>query len=909
MKLAKKESESGIMHLLGKYPDNRIALRGCINVALSRDLRKMAWLACLSDNDTAKDFFNYINTKRIQKNTAIYGTTLFHICQSFLGTFPMLYQLASQYRVIKRMEQSLGYLISQNSIPHLRSLDLAIEALPEDELTQRNNPTRAHPELAQFQLLNEEGNLRRRQMMLMVPFLKAIELDDVDVSHSNALGKRKTKYHDEDGEFNRVVVARAAEGDSSSKDWLNVFYANEDGSRRKKHGYSLDWDESRTARITEVFSRFWSIIPFNWREEGDLMVETIAADVETYLHKEDPDLYTFLAKLLGKGAIGHDFSGFRKYIRHMIGDVFVGKCNLSVLCYIFDQLVIASFEATGDEKFPSMDTLCAWICGSMIIQMKDKIMNCTSVEDLYPVSAIHQSAMTVSILSTTMEVHFLSKFRASLADTYPVPSPFIDLPNHVFGYNATAPSLWPVEKKNSELYEKMVLYLTNCRRIEEGKKKLGSRQDNTSPLSEQDLVFAESEEYVLLKEFYIEKRRKERRLKELMRKWRSFSKSLALWAVYVKRVKKKVAIRAQKSLEKDRIERERLRQLQLEEEYRRKQAEQDEMGSSFLHRLINKDEDDGPYGVWGDDNGLLNDDDDLHMHSTDSFGLGNDPLFAEELRRQEALKAAEAAAAAEAERRRQLARNASQVPKPGIVKNTLVVRVASYIGEEQINLTALGQIIDAIFKKVQYILQGSFTMNMTMVNLVTHALSFESRLEKDLVSVLKKGFPKGGFYTTLSSLPEKQRIKVLDSIERMRMKRLEASLASSGQSKADESQLMAAEEDRSVDGSVRDVAIDVIAGKLYNRKIKDMKRFPGIFSSIVEGLKTVIDGDKDVREANWLASLSRENEFHRAERAAWKSIFGDSPEYTEARVKNLVQGAAASDKRDSFMREVERFLK
>ncbi|KAJ3025128.1 UNVERIFIED_CONTAM: hypothetical protein HDU68_007440 [Siphonaria sp. JEL0065] len=757
------------------------------------------------------------------------------------------------------MEQCLGYLLTQKSVPHLRSMNLAIESLPEDELNQRNNPTRAHPDLAQFQLL-DEGNLRRRQMMLMVPFLKAIELDDVDVSNSNVFGQRKTKYLEEDGEFNRVV-AKAAEGES--KDWLNVFYASEDGNQRKKHGYSLDWDESRTARLTEVFARFWSIVPFSWREDGDLMLDTIAADVETYLHKEDPDLYKYLTRLLGKAASGHDFSGFRKFTRHLIGDAFVGKCSLSVLCYVFDQLVVASFESTGDEKFPSMDSICAWICGSMIIQMKDKLMSCSSVEDLYPVSTIHQSAMTVSVLSTTMEVHFLSKFRASLLNTFPIPPPFVDLPNHVFGYNANALSLLPMEKKNTDMYDKMVLYLTNCRRIEEGKKRIGSKADNTSPLSEQDLVFAETEEYTLLKEFYIEKRRRERRLKELMR---------------------------------------------MEEEYRRKQAEQDEMGSSFLHRLINNDDDDGPYGVWGGDEGRLNDDDDLHMHSTDSFGLGNDPMFAEEVRRQEALKAAEAAAAAEAEYKRQLARNASStVPKPGIVKNSLVVRVASYIGEEKINLTPLGQIINSIFMKVQYILQGYFSMNLTMVNLVTHSLSFESRLEKDLLVALKKGFPKGGWYQTCDALPEKTKKKVLETIERARIKRLETSLSSSG-SKVEESQLMTAEEDASLSQNIRDTAIDIIAGKVYAQQVKSMKRFPGVFSNIVEGLRTVIDGDKEFREANWLASLSRENEFRRAERAAWKTVFGDAPEFTEARVRSLVSGSATDGKRDAFLVAVEKAL-
>ncbi|KAJ3077019.1 hypothetical protein HDU98_009420 [Podochytrium sp. JEL0797] len=683
MKLAMKESEMGVMNLLSKWPDSRIALRGCVNVALSRDLRRVAWLACLSDNDTVKDFFNYINTGRIEKNTAVFGTDLFHICQSFLGSNPLFYQLASQYRVVKRMEQVLGYLLTPQSTPHLRALDLAIEPLPQDDLTQRSNPTRAHPDLAQFQML-DEGNLRRRQMMLLVPFLKAIELDDAEVPNASVSGERRTRYLDEDGSFSRVggPVAKAAERDA--KDWLNVLRASEDVNQRRKGGYNLDWDESRTARLTEVFARFWSIVPYNWREGGDLMVKSIAADVETHLHGQDSELYSFLAKLLGKNAIGHDFSGFHKYVRSLIGDAFVGKCNLSVLCYIFDQFIVASFESTGDEKFPSMDSLCAWICGSMILQMKDRIMNCTSVEDLYPVTALHQSSITVSILSTTMEIHFLSKFRQTLLKDPPDQHPFLNLPNHVFGFTATPLSLLPVEFKNVDMHDKMIKYLAKERRLDEGKEELTGLE----VVSEQDLKMAETEEYVLLKEFYIEKRRKERRLKELMRKWRSHAKSLSLWSIYVKQVKRKVQLRQQKRLEKDRIERDRLRQQQLDDEYARHQAEQDEMGSSFLHRLINTDDEDPHiFGVWGNDDGHANDDDNMaHLNSDDSFGLNNDPLFAEEQRRQEAIKQAEAAAAAEAEARRQMAKNASKVPKPGIVKSSICVRSSTY-GDAKLKFT------------------------------------------------------------------------------------------------------------------------------------------------------------------------------------------------------------------------------
>ncbi|KAJ3208676.1 hypothetical protein HDU82_002107 [Entophlyctis luteolus] len=828
------------MSLLNRWPDSRIALRGCINVPLSREMRKVAWLACLSDNETVKDFFDYINTDRIQKNSAIVGSTLFHICQSCLGNHQPLVSLSSQYRVVKRMEQVLGYLLHEKSIPHLRAAKLDIAPLPPDELSQRHAPTRSHPELAQLQLYEDDGNLRRRQMLLMVPFLKALELDDTDtMSYGSAqeVRMKKTKFYDEDGEFIRVV-ARSAEPET--KDWLNVFYANEAVTKRKRGGFNADLDEARTARLAEVYSRFWSIIPYNWREEGDLMVQSVSSDVETHIHNEDRELYSFLSVILNQC--------------EMFGDAFVGKCSLNVLCYIYDQLIMASFESTGDEHFPPMDSICAWICGSMIIIMRDKILKCTSIQELNQIVALNQSSLTVKLLSTTVEVHFLSKFRKSLLKTYTMPPPFVDLPDHVFGYDAAALSVARIE--THDVREKVSLYLTNAKRIAEGKFAIGGKEDASTAIGEQDLVFAETEEYVLLKEFYVEKKRKERRLRQLMRKWKSFSRSLGYWALYFSVVKKKVDIRNQKKAERAKLEAERLRQKQLEEELARQRAEREAYGTSLLNRLVDGTRDDDHiFGVWGSEDEYGEDGMDANLHSANTYGIDNDPLLAEEIRLIALRKAEEEAAELERLRLKNL------VIKPKQIFNSIVV------------------------------LSGTF----------------ESKLAKDTSAVVKRS-PTEPFLEMIKSVPAKKRGQVIKQIEKTRNKALKESLKNYKKG-VTEDIIMITEEDTSAGDSFKEKAVDIVARKALIRQEKSLYRFTSLFLNVVEKLKSVIDGEQEFRETNWLASVKREAEFRRAEKIAWKSVYGDSGDFTDEKLKNALNDPGKTSQRDAFFAFVENYLK
>ncbi|KAJ3142029.1 hypothetical protein HK100_003547 [Physocladia obscura] len=701
MKLVMRESEQGVMSLLSQWPDLRVALRGCINVSLSKDLRKIAWLTALSDSDTTKDFFSYINTDRVEKNSAIFGSTLFHICQSCLGNHQHLLKLTSQYRVVKRMEQVLGYLIHDKSIPHLRSLNLAIESLEPDESTQQSSQKRSHSELAQFQIF-KEGNLRQRQMLFMVPFLKAMELDDADImsfgaSHEERM--QKTKYFNTDQEF----VAKAAE--PNTKDWLNIFHANEITAKKKTGGFSLDLDEARTARIAEVYARFWSIIPFSWREEGRSMVQSISADLETYLQTEDPDLFHFLTRILGES---------EKFAQHLIGDAFIGKCRLSVQCFIFDQLILASFESTGDENFPSMDSLCAWICGSMLIFMRDKIIKCISAQELYTISTVNQYAITVNILSATLEVHFLRNFRNSVPDL----SQTVNFLGNIFSNS----------DKDFNLQEKIASYLESTRRKVLN---LNENYDKSVPISEEDIIFAETEELVLLKEFYIAKQKKDKRLKLLMRKWKSFSKSLGFWSTYIKLV----TYRNQQKAERARGEAERIRKL-VDEEFNRRQTEQERF-------LRDKQEDKHIFGVWGDNDSNGDEGEDADLQSK-AFGLNNDPLLYEEMKRQEMLRKDEEEAA-EMERKRFAARNLKS-NKPRTIGKSLVVKPGV----------------------------------------------FEAQLLKELEIVLKTPASEASsFFETLNNIDEAKRKKILNEVEENRKKRLLFRVKTKN---ANEAELMAAEE-------------------------------------------------------------------------------------------------------------------
>ncbi|KAJ3391347.1 Bardet-Biedl syndrome 5 protein [Entophlyctis sp. JEL0112] len=888
------------MSLLNRWPDSRIALRGCINVPLSREMRKVAWLACLSDNETVKDFFDYINTDRIQKNSAIVGSTLFHICQSCLGNHQPLVSLSSQYRVVKRMEQVLGYLLHEKSIPHLRAAKLDIAPLPPDELSQRHAPTRSHPELAQLQLYEDDGNLRRRQMLLMVPFLKALELDDADtMSYGSAqeVRMKKTKFYDEDGEFIRVV-ARSAEPET--KDWLNVFYANEAVTKRKRGGFNADLDEARTARLAEVYSRFWSIIPYNWREEGDLMVQSVSSDVETHIHNEDRELYSFLSVILNQCSDTNGFSNFRKLVKQMFGDAFVGKCSLNVLCYIYDQLIMASFESTGDEHFPPMDSICAWICGSMIIIMRDKILKCTSIQELNQIVALNQSSLTVKLLSTTVEVHFLSKFRKSLLKTYTMPPPFVDLPDHVFGYDAAALSVARIE--THDVREKVSLYLTNAKRIAEGKFAIGGKEDASTAIGEQDLVFAETEEYVLLKEFYVEKKRKERRLRQLMRKWKSFSRSLGYWALYFSVVKKKVDIRNQKKAERAKLEAERLRQKQLEEELARQRAEREAYGTSLLNRLVDGTRDDDHiFGVWGSEDEYGEDGMDANLHSANTYGIDNDPLLAEEIRLIALRKAEEEAAELERLRLKNL------VIKPKQIFNSIVVLSGTYTGDELLKLSSFGKIVQQLFLKIEYVLNGHYTLNAAAVRLIAHCLSFESKLAKDTSAVVKRS-PTEPFLEMIKSVPAKKRGQVIKQIEKTRNKALKESLKNYKKG-VTEDIIMITEEDTSAGDSFKEKAVDIVARKALIRQEKSLYRFTSLFLNVVEKLKSVIDGEQEFRETNWLASVKREAEFRRAEKIAWKSVYGDSGDFTDEKFKNALNDPGKTSQRDAFFAFVENYLR
>jgi hypothetical protein len=78
--LALTESERGAISILSKWPDvTKKALKGCLNVALPKELRRAAWKACLRETggELLRDFYQYMATDRYDKMSAMVGTTLY----------------------------------------------------------------------------------------------------------------------------------------------------------------------------------------------------------------------------------------------------------------------------------------------------------------------------------------------------------------------------------------------------------------------------------------------------------------------------------------------------------------------------------------------------------------------------------------------------------------------------------------------------------------------------------------------------------------------------------------------------------------------------------------------------------------------------------------------------------------
>ncbi|KAJ3114759.1 hypothetical protein HDU96_001702 [Phlyctochytrium bullatum] len=232
---------------------------------------------------------------------------------------------------------------------------------------------------------------RSRQLAIAVPFIKALELDSMPPPLlTNKAGKAAGPTAATAAEGGVWAISVAEDDEGFGAYWL-------DGVRGLR-------EETRTARVVEAIAKFWSLLPDHWRQPGEYMVSHLAVDVEADLNGADFPLCNHLLKLIGAGSKGHDFGGLEPLVKLIVGDLFVGKCNLDTLMYIFDQLILATYETHDDPTMPPFDTLS---------------------EFLYMLIPVSLPSVSVDTLSTLVELRFISRYRRQ---TLPP-----DLDSQVFG--------------------------------------------------------------------------------------------------------------------------------------------------------------------------------------------------------------------------------------------------------------------------------------------------------------------------------------------------------------------------------------------------------------------------------------------------------------------------------------------
>ena len=139
--------------------------------------------------------------------------------------------MASHYRIVKRLEQVMLYLLESSSCPHLRSLDLA----------------RGPPLQGNFKSQNIDGSLSKDyqiQFALVAPFLKAFEFDNIPKIVTATTNMQRNQI---------ASAAEEAEG---------KYFNSKNTSYLSNNAFELE----KTSRIVEVAGKFWSIIPEHWRK-------------------------------------------------------------------------------------------------------------------------------------------------------------------------------------------------------------------------------------------------------------------------------------------------------------------------------------------------------------------------------------------------------------------------------------------------------------------------------------------------------------------------------------------------------------------------------------------------------------------------------------------------------------------
>ncbi|KAJ3098007.1 hypothetical protein HDU97_004367 [Phlyctochytrium planicorne] len=470
MQILLKECELGAASLLARWPDAWKALpRSCINVPLPGELRKVAWDACLKDKDVAEDFQKYLHSDRYASMCSKFTPSLYDLCQAYLSHTPTLHPLASRYSCVKRMEQVLMYLLEPKSCPGLREIRRAMECLGSlggDMAVEVAFGSKGRGWVWEWRgdVLGGSDDVEDENGLEKENVQEQEEPEEVEEEEEEAW----TDIMSDGGQTS--TSTRASKPVSSrhrtapSKPPLSppshfTYRVGSSTSRSRQLAvlvpflkamdldggttFSKAEEEARTMKIVEAAAKFWGwILPRHWRESGEYSVRQIAVDVEAELAVANSEISRHVLRIVGEGKEksmgknsflntqntgmpGHDFRGVEPLVRMLVGDLFVGKCSLETLTYMYDQIILCSQESTDDHSLPPVDTLIAWFCCGFIMSMRDAIMKCETLETLATLIPTLQPSIPVVLIRAHVDLRLAPRVARDAA-LY-VPADDIDL--------------------------------------------------------------------------------------------------------------------------------------------------------------------------------------------------------------------------------------------------------------------------------------------------------------------------------------------------------------------------------------------------------------------------------------------------------------------------------------------------
>ncbi|KAJ3411204.1 hypothetical protein HDV05_002588 [Chytridiales sp. JEL 0842] len=856
VRIALMETQKAAIHLLTSHPTSTTALRGCINIELPKDLRRVAWKGVLKDSRANRDFGVYLHSERFDRMVRLGKGVVYEICQTYLISFPTLLPLATHYRCVKRMEQSLLHILDPDSCPHLRDLNLGIPCLLDEEDvaletivvclradTKPNNNNNSNNDGAGA-VVDPRTRVKtadwKRLMAFMVPILKVVEVDAPWKGRSilsEVVVDDSGRGVEEESALLPGMIASAAEGASVGgfqKPNVSKGKAGKQNVGVGAGGVTVlqETEESKTAKVSEMFARFWSLLPEDWRMAKESMYHKITLDVETYIQQEDFELFSHLLDVLNAGKQEGGFQGFLDMVKIIVGDIFVGKVNLDTLCYIYDQFIIASYEATDDPDFPNLDTLLSWFCSAILIVLRTKLLKCSVEKYLHEILLLHLASVTPSTLSAAVEVRFINRFRRTLKNP-------TDLHSQLFGYekpfvsdNEGGPHL-----EKAKAYRKRVGkgYRWDIDEVEsEEEKELVS-------LCEEDIIAAEEEGEERIMQWMEERKRR--------------------------------AERRARNMKEQRLEELRNRMNQPDES----QSHEPVIEPMPTDRLPSPGLD-----MHSDSHSDNSDNDSAMMHLLESeiqqADMPPTPIKSDSPVDLEPEK---------------LAR------PPRRLITSIFVKHNTPAGDEIPNLNPLGSIFRTLLMKLSYILLGSPMYTLEGYQNWTHAFAFQYQLDKDVETVTKGSVKSWAELTEAvksGKAPwgvKKGMEKAFSGLDKARNKRRVGVRKKVGEGM----EWVADEGDEAMRELGRATTMRLSKNPTERAQLKSMT---GLIALTTQKISELIFHSNPLIEASYVSlSLAAEEEFEVDSKSAWLKTFPKSKPYTASNVKLLVrpdQTVAGSDK-------------